>query len=309
MNSQHHHEEDMNNALQAYNVMTSPTPGDTPQQFINSVHTHLFYHVAQAKQAQHGSLVDRGANGGLGGSDVRILSKSSRKCTVTGIDQHQTNGLEIVQCAAVVDTIHDYVSLIMNEYAYYGKGQTMNSSGQIEWHKNLVNDKSVKVGGTQCITTLDGCAFPLKCTGGLTYLSILERHTDEQLVKYSSVHLTSIHEWDTSVLDYSHHEGDGVAVWACDPQHIDLLDPNFDTHGLYTKRAINTLSSLAEVQQTSSMTLPSPKSTTLANKHHVKSETLDYDKYRPYFGWVNTDTIRDTFKNTTQWEFLLTPSP
>ena len=55
----------MNSALQAYNVMASPTPDDTPQQSINSVHTHLFYHVAQAKQAIHSSLVDRGANGGL----------------------------------------------------------------------------------------------------------------------------------------------------------------------------------------------------------------------------------------------------
>ena len=54
----------MNNALQAYNVMTSPTPADTPQQSINLVHTHLFYHVTQAKQAQHGSLMDRGANVG-----------------------------------------------------------------------------------------------------------------------------------------------------------------------------------------------------------------------------------------------------
>ena len=49
----------------------------------------------------------------------------------------------------------------MNEYVYYGKGHTIHSSGQIEWHKSLVDDKSVKVGGTQCITTLDGCAFPL----------------------------------------------------------------------------------------------------------------------------------------------------
>ena len=32
------------------------------------------YHIAQASQAKHGSLVDRGANGGLAGSDVRILS-------------------------------------------------------------------------------------------------------------------------------------------------------------------------------------------------------------------------------------------
>ena len=104
--------------------------------------------------------MDRGASGELAGSDVRILSQSSRKCTVTGINQHQINGLDIVQCAALVNTNHGYVYLTMNEYAYYGKGHTIHSSGQIEWHKNLVDDKSVKVGGTQCITTLDGYAFP-----------------------------------------------------------------------------------------------------------------------------------------------------
>ena len=106
INSQHHQEEDMNNVLEAYNVMGSPTPDDTPQQSINLVHTHLSYHVAQAKQAQHGSLVDSGANGGLANSYMRILSKSSRKCTVTGIDQQQINGLDIVQCAALVNTNH-----------------------------------------------------------------------------------------------------------------------------------------------------------------------------------------------------------
>ena len=84
INSQNHQEDDMNHALQAYNIMTSPISDDTPQRSINSVHTHLFYHVAHANQAQHGSLVDRGANGGLAGSDVRILSKSSRKCMLLG---------------------------------------------------------------------------------------------------------------------------------------------------------------------------------------------------------------------------------
>ena len=47
----------------------------TPERSINH---HFTYHVAQASQAKHGSLVDRGANGGLAGSDVRILSRSSR---------------------------------------------------------------------------------------------------------------------------------------------------------------------------------------------------------------------------------------
>ena len=49
------------------------------------------------------------------------------------------------------------------------------------------------------------------------------------------------------------------------------------------------------------MTTSSILPITQAHKHDVKSETPDYDKYRHYFGWVNTDTIRDTFKNTTQW--------
>ena len=48
------------------------------------------------------------------------------------------------------------------------------------------------------------------------------------------------------------------------------------------------------------MATSSSNSITQAHNHHVKSETPDYDKYIPYFVWVNTDTIRDRFKNTTQ---------
>ena len=61
------------------------------------------------------------------------------------------------------------------------------------------------------------------------------------------------------------------------------------------------MSSLTDAQQPPPMALPSPMPITQANQHNVKSETPDYDKYRPYFGWVNTDTIRDIFKHTTQW--------
>ena len=109
------------------------------------------------------------------------------------------------------------------------------------------------------------------------YLSIMGNPTDEELLKYPSVHLTSIHEWDPSVLDYSHPDGDGEPLWACDPQHLDLLDPNFDAHGLYIKRAINTLSSLAGVQQPSPMAISSSKSPIQACKHKLKPEIPDFD--------------------------------
>ena len=113
------------------------------------------------------------------------------------------------------------------------------------------------------------------------YLSIMGKPTDEELLKYTSVHPTSIHEWDPSVLDYSHPEGDGEPLWACDPQHLDLLDPNFDAHGLYTKRAIYTLSSLTGVQQPPPMAISPSKSPIQACKHKLKPETPDVDKYRP----------------------------
>ena len=176
VNRQCHSSEDLDQALQAFQAYQVPYPQDstmTPERTINH---HFTYHVAQASQAKHGSLVDRGANGGLAGSDVRILSRSSRKCTVTGIDSHELQGLDVVQCAALVETNHGIVNLIMNEYACYGKGHTIHSSGQIEWFKNSVDDRSVQVGGKQRIYTIDGYAMPLTCRGGLMYLSILGKN-------------------------------------------------------------------------------------------------------------------------------------
>ena len=115
------------------------------------------------------------------GSDVRILSKSSRKCTVTGIDSHELQGLDVVQCAALVETSHGVVNLIMNDYTCYGKGHTIHSSGQIEWFKNSVDDRSVRVGGNQRLCTIDGYAMPLTCRSGLMYLFILGKPTDTDL--------------------------------------------------------------------------------------------------------------------------------
>ena len=137
----------MEQALQAYQAYQVPCPQDSTPSPERSISHHYTYHVAQASQAQHVSLVDRGANGGLAGSDVRILSRSSRKCTVTGIDSHELQGLDVVQCAALVETNHGIVNLIMNEYVFYGKGHTIHSSVQIEWFKNSADDRSVQVGG------------------------------------------------------------------------------------------------------------------------------------------------------------------
>ena len=244
VNSQCHSSEDLGQALQAYQAYLVPCPQDSNMTPERSINYHFTYHIAQASQAKHGSLVDRGANGGLAGSDVRILSRSFRKCTVTGIDSHELQGLDVVQCAALVENSHRIVNLIMNEYACYGKGHTIDSSGQIEWFKNSVDDRSFQVGGKQRICTIDGYAMPLTCKGGLMYLSILGKPTDTDLEGYPAVYLTGPHEWDPSVLDYTHPSGDGEPPWSNDPDERSAFDPNFDEFGDYTQRAIQTLSIL-----------------------------------------------------------------
>ena len=234
---------------------------------------------------------------------MRIPSRSSRKCTVTGIDSHELQGLDVVQCAGLVETNHGIVNLLMNEYACYGMGHTIHSSGQIEWFKNSVDDRSVQVGGKQRICTIDGYAMPLTCRGGLMYLSILGKPTDKDLDRYPAVHLTGPHEWDPCVLDYTHPSGDGEPPWSNDPDERFAFDPNFEEFGDYTQRAIQTLSILDD----SSSTL-TPYPTFMANQHEFRTyqhdithEAPDYEKFRPYIGWVNVDIVQKTMEQSTQW--------
>ena len=130
---------------------------------------------------------------------MRVVSPSPRKCTVTGIDNHEIPGLDLIQCAALVYTNNGIVSLIMNQYAYYGRGDSVHSSGEIEWYTNTVGDKSLQFGGQQRIITIDGYSMPLMCKGGLMYLELLGITTNKDLQTYPSLHLTSPHEWDPSV--------------------------------------------------------------------------------------------------------------
>ena len=211
-------------------------------------------------------MVDRGANGGLAGSDVRILSRSSRKCTVTGIDSHKLQGFDVVQLAALVENSHGIINLIMNEYACYGKGHTIHSSGQIEWIKNSVDERSVQVGENR------GSA-PLMAMPCYWFAEVaLGKPTDADLERYPAVHLTRPHEWDPSVLDYTHPSGDGEPPSFNDPDERFAFDPNFDEFGDYTQRAIQTFSILDD----SSIPIPmTPTQTLRVNQHVVRSNHHD----------------------------------
>ena len=100
--------------------------------FINK--THIF-HVSKQFSSHYGSLIDRGANGGLAGSDVRICERP-------------------VEVSLSLSTNHCKVVLVMHEYAYYGRGNTICSPGQLELFQNTCDDKSFHVGGNKLSTFL-----------------------------------------------------------------------------------------------------------------------------------------------------------
>ena len=90
------------------------------------------YHISIHSSSYYGSLVDRGANGGLAGADVHVLERTGRKVSVTGIDDHELPGLDIVTCVALIQTNHGKINMLMHEYAYYGRDNTIHSPCQIE---------------------------------------------------------------------------------------------------------------------------------------------------------------------------------
>ena len=135
------------------------------------------------------------------------------------------------------------------------------------------------------------------------YLSIIGKPTDTDLERYPSVHLTGPHEWDPSVLDYTHSSGDGEPPWFNDPDERFAFDPHFDEFGDCTQRAIQTLNTLddSSMPLTPCSTLRANQPVIRSNQHVVNSDTPNYEKFRPYFSWVNIDTFQITMEQSTQW--------
>ena len=198
---------------------------------------------------------------GLAGSDVRILERTGRTFSVTGIGNHELPGLDIVTCAALLHTNYGKVFLIMHEYAYYGRGNTIHSPGQIEWFQNSHDDKSFHVGWKQVIAFLDEYATPLQCRTGLMYMNLLGKPTDADLINFPHVLLTGSHEWDPSVLYYTHPTTAGDPTWAPDPSQHSAHDPEIDEFSNFKGRVLT----------------HSPGNSHLApHKHAINTQPIDF---------------------------------
>ncbi len=78
---------------------------------------YQFCAQSAAQTACAGSLIDRGVNGGLFGSDVLILLETGRRCNVTGITNNAVTDLPIVQAAGLIQSSIGPIIGIFNLYA------------------------------------------------------------------------------------------------------------------------------------------------------------------------------------------------
>ena len=93
------------------------------------------------------------------------------------------------------------------------------------------------------------------------------------------------HEWDPSVLDYSYPSDDGEPKWSIHSNDRFSFDPNFD-----------------EFQHMTPLTgIWANQHVLSTNKHVLSNDAPDYENLRPYFGWVNVDTVQKTIEKSTQW--------
>lgn len=311
-----------------------------PSSNTRSVNWLQVYRVSQQLVSRVDSLVDRGANGGVAGCDVRVISKAlpHRRVDIQGIDNHQMTGLEIGTVGGVVRTQHGPVIAIFHQYALYGKGPTIHAAGQLEHYNNTVDDKSVQVGGTQSITTLDGYVIPLQIEQGLARLSI-RPFSDHDWDTLPHVIMCHDLEWNPSVLDHTYDLDNDT--WFDTFRAVDTTSPQpqFDEFGDYRFRvsvqhALSRLSLDGDVDNAidycvyqahahastpaDAPTLPyptvfpsDPPPDVLPIASPLTPRTLaqhppDYDLLRPYFGWISSDLVKKTLEYTTQYARLPT---
>jgi hypothetical protein len=287
-----------------------------------SVHTACVEYKVSYHKEHHGislSLVDRGANGGVAGNDVRVIFKTNCTVDIKGIDNHCCTNINIGTVGGVIHTNKGRLIGIMHQYALLYKGSSIHSPCQFEWYKNYENDKSILVpGGLQRIQTLDGYMIPLSIQDGLTHLNI-RPYTDQEFDTLPHIILTSELEWDPSVLDH---------IFKMDEQwgEAPTLKSQFNEVGDYTQRAILHHNTYCECQdgtttddiidqciyathmfttttehegnifydafQHEIAEAPTPAQATMP-KITVK-RSPDFQLLRPFFGWMSADIIQKT---------------
>jgi hypothetical protein len=113
--------------------------------------------IAEMKYAP----VDRGANGGICGSDMKVAKGSEQFVDVVGLAGHKANKLWIVMAQALISTHKGDATSTFHQMALLGTGKKILSCLHMEAHGANINDPSRHLPGGKQRILIDGYQLPL----------------------------------------------------------------------------------------------------------------------------------------------------
>jgi hypothetical protein len=270
--------------------------------YVRQVLSHdIQYSVSQASRRTKGSLIDRGANGGIAGSDTRVIERHAhRTVDIRGIDNHEICSIPIVNAGAIVRSQRGEVVAIFNQYAYHPtQGRSIHSSCQLESFANDVNDRSIHTpGGLQRIKTVDGYVFPLSVRDGLPYLD-MRPYTDDEFNTLPHVVFTSDVDWDPRILDF---DVEGVNEWydaiSDNVDHSELFDVFGDYKGRTPDLDVSSTDIWFDtVAPDQYLRAQIEEATFICSEHAVRVQNFDHDNFADVFFVNDTKAVDDAVDN------------
>ena len=144
-------------AIMSYEFFSTIPCPETPVHENNDGLAATYTHTLQANKGKLEvirALVDGGANGGIGGRDMKVIAwhPQHRKVNIGIAGDHQMTGLRLGTFAAYILTDQGPVIGIFNNYAHCpDQAQSIHSKIQLQSNGNLVSDTATVFGGLQMI--------------------------------------------------------------------------------------------------------------------------------------------------------------
>jgi hypothetical protein len=268
---------------------------------------------AEGNASTKGALIDSGANGGMAGSDCRVIETHDyNTAQVVGISGNTLENLPIVTTAAVIETTDGPAVAYFYQYAYHPEGKTIHSVPQLESFDLTVDGKSRRKGGKQRIVTPDGWVIPLQIRNGLAYID-MHPPTDQEIQDLPSLVFTSDVDWDPSCLDDEHDMdvyNPNLAYDVDDMPDTGLrsLDTGEGTQRIIAEALLERLhgnqddgQDVSVLDREDTIDYLSSEKYLEGNKNVLDRHQPNIELIRPCLGYAPDEVIKLTLKNTTQY--------
>jgi hypothetical protein len=274
------------------------TVGPDGHRYIRIDMAQRTYNIVRTTTAPAGAMLDRGANGGLGGSDMRVLeSVTGVYADVQGVGDASVTDLPIVLGASLVEnTNRGPIIGLFPQYAYYGKGRTIHSAVQMEAFGLDVDEKPRKARhpGLQRIVTPDGYVIPLSIRNGLPYMD-MRYPSEEDMKNYPHVYFTEDSDWNPTQLDDEYID---------DPDGFDRGAYQSDIEGdeLTFASDVNDFGEILDsTHYDLDVLLSQVKQSRVVMEQLIAKHVPKFEQLRPNFGWISAERIKATLAATTQF--------